>query len=52
MKSKRIESMNEFVQTNMDKGVADSAAEAPVSRNTPQPLYNTIVGVHSIKHVS
>ena len=30
MKSKRIHSMNEFAQTNMEKGVADSGAEAPV----------------------
>ena len=31
MKSKRIENMNEFTQTNMDKGITDSATEAPVS---------------------
>lgn len=31
MKSKRIiDNMNEFAQTNMDKGVTDSAPEAPV----------------------
>ena len=31
MKNKRIENMNEFTQTNMDKGITDSATEAPVS---------------------
>lgn len=29
-KDKDIGSMNEFAQTNLDKGVADSAPEAPV----------------------
>lgn len=30
-KDKNVGSMNEFAQTNLDKGVADSAPEAPVS---------------------
>ena len=31
MKTKKIGNMNEFVQTNLEKGITDSAAEAPVS---------------------
>jgi len=31
LKDKNFNNMNEFVQTNMDKGVSDSAPEAPVS---------------------
>ena len=40
------------VERTDDKVTARFHSSCVVSNNTPQPLYNTIIGVQSINHVS
>ena len=48
---KKKEQMNEFSQTNLKKGVADSAPEAPVSRVWSKHSFQMLFSVYSVIHV-
>ena len=39
-------------QPKQKNGKTDSVSPPPPTKRTPQPLYNTIVGVHNINRIS